>query len=362
MPWRLDPEDSRCVQVERDDGWERLACHDSEEEARDHVAALRINAEESVQFTESYEQGWAFTEATKVDRDTGLISNVRLLGKQSRNKRVYSESAVSDAVRLYRGAPFYIDHPRRDEMRERDGNRSVMDLAGKIRNPRRAQDGVRGDLQVLDRHKDLVFGLAEQMPEMVGMSHRAEGTIKPGDDGTDVVEGLDVVHAVELVTTPATTNGLYESLTTGEKTMDLSEVTVDQLADERPDLLEAIRSENDAEAEVERLKAENKQLREQKVELEAWKTEREHADMVAEKLEEADLPDRLVTEAFREILHEADSEDAVAALIADRKEISEAVRSEGPRSHERSHDDDLEMSRKPVDEQALATADRVLFH
>lgn len=47
MPYRLDPQDARCVQVQRDTGWQRLRCHPNSTAARAHLAALVINVEEA---------------------------------------------------------------------------------------------------------------------------------------------------------------------------------------------------------------------------------------------------------------------------------------------------------------------------
>lgn len=148
-----------------------------------------------------------------------LVQNVSLLGKVSKNGRTYSEQAMQDAVRLYDGARFYLDHPTSSELRARDGNRSVRDLAGRIRNPRQVGERVRGSIELLDREptKSLVFALAEQMPEQAGLSHRARGEVRVNDAGQQVVETLSEVFAVELVTEPATVEGLFESVKQGEK-------------------------------------------------------------------------------------------------------------------------------------------------
>lgn len=49
MPYRLDPDDRRCVQVKRGDRWERVegGCHDTVAQAKRHRDALRINVEEA---------------------------------------------------------------------------------------------------------------------------------------------------------------------------------------------------------------------------------------------------------------------------------------------------------------------------
>lgn len=48
MPYRIDPDDARCVQVQRDDGWERVdgGCHESSDDALAHLSALNMNVDE----------------------------------------------------------------------------------------------------------------------------------------------------------------------------------------------------------------------------------------------------------------------------------------------------------------------------
>lgn len=167
---------------------------------------------EQTTFREEIREGLVLEQA-RADRAARRISDVALLGRVSKNNRVCSKQALRDAVELYPGAQVYLDHPTESEMRDRDGVRSVRDLAGRVANPRLAGDMVRGDLEVLESDTgSLVLSLAEQMPEVVGMSHRASGTVRVNDEGTQIVEGLDRVFGVELVTEPASTGGLTEAL------------------------------------------------------------------------------------------------------------------------------------------------------
>jgi len=301
---------------------------------------------------EVFDRGVAFREA-KVNGN--LIANVKLLGKLSKNKRIYSDAALNDAARLYAGARFYLDHPTDRELRDRKGTRSVHDLAGRIVNPRRVGDEVRGDIQLLDRGDltKLVTSIAEQMPDIAGMSHRAQGRIKR-DGEQDIVEGIDEVAAVELVADPATTNGLFESLTHDDDTeeVDMKELTIEKLRNERPDLVEQIETAVKEGSEIETLREENKDLKAKVEKLELVESEREREAEIDEKLKAADLPDRLVTDLFRAQLREAKDDEAIDALIAERKEIARGLKTVGPRSTER--DFDRKKDKKPL---AEATVD-----
>lgn len=337
---------------------------DVQSDARDELerwqdrAAEALDMDEATEesFTEGYEAGFAIDEQSSVDRGDNLVRNVRLLGRSSRNGRTYTESAVEDGVSQYPGKPIFLDHPTARELRERKGNRSVSDLAGKIQSARKTQDGVRGDIQVLEGNDagQFLFAVAEQMPDIVGMSHRASGKVNRQDEGPDVVESIEDVKAVELVTDPATTEGLFESVEMSDEAesdenedeeteeslqdeeldMKLDDLTEEQLRESRPDLVESIGGDDSvSKAELEK---ENDRL---KTKL----AERDHQDMVEEALAEADLPDRVVTEKFRESLNRADGEDEVDDLIEDRQELVEELRGEGgdgPTSREHDPDSD----------------------
>lgn len=276
----------------------------------------------------------------RVDRAENLIRNVTLLSKVSKNNRTYSEQALTDAARLYDRVPFYLDHPTDAELRERKGARSVLDLAGEVVNPRRVGDQVRGDIHVLDREpaKSLLFALAEQMPHRAGNSHRARGRLRAGTAGQgDVVEGLEEVFAVELVTDPATTSGLFESVTNAEDAVDFKTLTVDELKAKRPDLVKTLSEQVEHADELAEQKAENKKLADQLAEREAADKKRDREALVTKKLAEAKLPAVLVTEAFKAQLAEAKDEAAVDALIGERKTIAKSVKpgSGAPQSTER---------------------------
>ena len=390
-------------------------------------------------FLESYAPGDPLAEA----QVEGLvIHNVALLGRVSANGRVYREQAMKDAVKLYDGAPVYIDHPTETELRARGGIRSAHDFAGRIRNPRLAGDRVRGDIEVLDREptKSLLLSVANQMPEQAGMSHRARGRMEM-EDGQEYVEGLLSVDAVEFVMEPATMAGLFEAVmarvgdgaaprgsdqdhhaflrdklaaafsgwgehlwleavysaesamvfcvsegpqeglwrvqyvegedgtvTFGEpkkvrrvtvfeptesrggdqpetesKTMEIKDLTLEQLRAGRPDLVTAIAEATQAEAaktdEVKALQgqlaeatAKVSALEEEKATLQAKvdegdvrEAQRERQQLVATKLAEAKLPEAAVTELFRKALTEAKDEAALDALIEERKALVEAV-------------------------------------
>jgi hypothetical protein len=145
----------------------------------------------------------------RVDREAGLIEGVRILGQDSRNGRRYSPRAMAEAARLYEGAPVNVDHPATERK-----DRPLAEAFGWIRNVRQEQGAVYGDLHYLKSHPqaELVAEAAERNPNRIGLSHHAEGTVRM--DGKQViVETVERVHSIDLVQTPATNAGLFESET-----------------------------------------------------------------------------------------------------------------------------------------------------
>ena len=143
----------------------------------------------------------------RVDREAGLIEGVRILGPDSKNGRKYSPRAMAEAARLYEGAPVNVDHPATERK-----DRPLAEAFGWIRNVRQEHDGVYGDLHYLRSHPqaELVAEAAERNPNRIGLSHHAEGTVRM-DGQRVIVETVERVHSVDLVQTPATNAGLFES-------------------------------------------------------------------------------------------------------------------------------------------------------
>lgn len=167
-----------------------------------------------VGFTDQFQSTGGVLAEARADRRQNRVNDVALLGRTSANNRIYTDRALRDAADLYDGVQLYLDHPTERELRDRDGIRSVRDLIGRAENTRVVGDRVRGDVVLLDVEpgKSLVLALAEQAPELAGFSHRARGTFRVDEDGRQIVENLDHVQAVELVSEPATVGGLQEAL------------------------------------------------------------------------------------------------------------------------------------------------------
>ncbi len=79
----------------------------------------------------------------RVDRDSGVIRGVKLLGLTSRNGRRYREGALVEAIGLYEGSKVNINHPKGHPLAPRD----YQDRLGVVRGVQfRAGEGLFGDL------------------------------------------------------------------------------------------------------------------------------------------------------------------------------------------------------------------------
>lgn len=148
----------------------------------------------------------------QVDRDSGVIRDVKILGTRSRNKGgyEYSPAAQRQACTLYEGMKVNTNHPSRSTP---NASRGIEDGIGWLKDCKVVDGkGVYGDLHVLKSHPmaGLLFEAAERNPSHLGLSHNASGLpVERG--GRRIVESLECVRSVDLVGKPATNNSLFES-------------------------------------------------------------------------------------------------------------------------------------------------------
>ncbi len=168
-------------------------------------------------FRESY---LALPTKPRIDTANGIIFDVKICGKTSKNKREYTDEALDGAVELYEGAKGYIDHKWPGRGLAATASRSVRDWAGVFKNCRRAEDGIRGDFHTLQKSQAglMVMEAAEKFPGKFGLSQHAtvEGYVR--DDGVTVIERIVEIKSVDVVDSPATTSSLFEDCQMDETT------------------------------------------------------------------------------------------------------------------------------------------------
>jgi hypothetical protein len=142
-----------------------------------------------------------------IDRERGIVRGVKVFSPKSRNDggtREYSPKATAQLLKLYEGAPVFIDHSG-------EPHRSYKDRNGTLTNPRAMPDGIYADHAYNPKHPITEQYLydAEHAPGNVGFSHNIEGEVSR-KDGRVIVEEVVSLYSVDLVARPATTSGLFE--------------------------------------------------------------------------------------------------------------------------------------------------------
>lgn len=158
-----------------------------------------------------------------VDKDAGVIRNVRVLGSRSKNCHdvpgvtegtEYTRSAMSGVLALYEDATVYVDHNRK----EPDAERPFGDVLGTLRESKIVDDpdgpAVRGNLYFNRAHpaSAMVVEDVERKLGRCGLSHHAFTAKARVHEGRYIVESIGEVRSIDLVTRPATNKNLFESV------------------------------------------------------------------------------------------------------------------------------------------------------
>ncbi len=142
-----------------------------------------------------------------------------LCGAESKWKRRYRPEAFAGGrVKRYEGKPVYLDH---DDSPRKAGRR-FADKLGWVENARLNDRGLPvGDIGVNPKHPqaESVLWAAEHKPSFFGMSHVADIDERPGADGWTDVRDVIAVESVDVVSTPATTKGVFEGSGKGGRTV-----------------------------------------------------------------------------------------------------------------------------------------------
>lgn len=276
------------------------------------------------------------------DGQPPFIRNVVLLGAESKNKRNYTAECMRRAVPLYEGVQGYVNHPTPAERQQ--GFRDVMNLAGQFTRPvfHESEMKIRGDFQALpdDPAGAKFLNIARSMPNIAGLSHNAMATART-EGGIEIIESIDSVQSVDLVSCPATTNGMFEAENANDKgatkMLNYQEVTKLGLMESRKDLAsELIQEGKDSrDAEIKTLTEKNKTLTESLDKHDVAEAIRHKAELIGGLLTESKLPDEAVTDVFRESLNAVTGKDdaeikaKATALIEDRQAFIESVENPG---------------------------------
>lgn len=138
--------------------------------------------------------------------ENGVIYDVLVLGNDNRGMGTYSQRVKEAAVAKFDGQPTYVNHTK-------DGSHpSYLNKLGVHRNPRMSPQGVRTDFHFNAKHaaaSQLIWD-AKNAPTTLGFSQDADCSWHAGPGGKRIVDSIDKVYAVDLVSRAGTTNGLWE--------------------------------------------------------------------------------------------------------------------------------------------------------
>lgn len=232
---------------------------------------------------ETQEDAFEAIAEDRIDREKGIIRGVKLLGVRSKNRRDYETPGVREsAKKLLSGAAIYIDHPPTATT-----SRSYRDKFGVVGTAieYRPGHGHFGDIHFNPKNQ-----VAEQFiwdvlnaPKSFGMS--INSAVKYADNGRrnksgdQVVESIEVLRSLDVVTRPGTTDGIFES---EEEIMDLK-----ALREKHPELVAEILAEGSKSVtEQAELEAAKKEAAELKARLDALESANAAAKLKSDVTEE----------------------------------------------------------------------------
>jgi hypothetical protein len=215
------------------------------------VACLYLEGMQTERLTEYVDNRG---QTLRVDTEKCVIHGVKILGFESANNRSYKPAAVSKAKSLYEGARVNVNHTKGATLEPR----GYQDRLGSIKGVTEGQGGLYGNLHYNPKHvlaEQLVWD-AQNAPENVGLSpvHTCQ-VVTTG--GRKVVEGIEHVHSVDLVADPATNKTLFEHHSEDDS-VSLKDLTLEQLREQRSDLIEKLLAEQSQTSEAEGLKTKSR--------------------------------------------------------------------------------------------------------
>lgn len=273
------------------------------------------------------------------DKENLVIKDHVVLGPLSKNGYRYPVATQQEAIKnkIFEGAKAYLNHPSAKEMGDA---RDVRDLIGEHRNLRIVGEKTYSDLYLVNNRtvQDHVMPIAESAPHLIGSSVVIRGKMKQVKDDLPEIEAIYACRSIDLVSEPATTNGLYESQKESvEADMELKDLTLEMLQ-KRPDLIESIMAgakEKEKVAELETsladLSAKLKESEEKRVAAELKEAKILLNAEIDKLIREAKLPDSVKYEEkdgkkeakslLLNILQRCESSDERKQVIVDWEEV-----------------------------------------
>ena len=154
---------------------------------------------------------YAPTRKLVVDRAASTVSGVKLMGTVSKNGREFSPAAMRDFYNLSEGAKININHNAGDL----GATRGYADRFGSVLSRTLEADGIYGTIKINPKHPlaEQFFWDAENAPQNCGMSPvYSPGKTSRTSGSKLLIESVASLRSYDVVTEPATTNGLAEGV------------------------------------------------------------------------------------------------------------------------------------------------------
>jgi len=225
----------------------------------EHIQTFKAIKEAEQQMTESVKTDLVIPidilEASVIDKEKGIYEITLIKeGLTSDKRRIYPRSVLEASVSLFEGTQAYADHPTKTEMKDRP-ERSIRDLIGDYTSVRLDESNgvtsIKAQLNTLESAEWVrpLLTRATESSNLCGASIHADGTVIPkGRDGVDLVESIKSVFSTDIVTRP-NAGGAIERLIAserdegGEEEMKIDELTIKELTEKNPELLETFKKE-----------------------------------------------------------------------------------------------------------------------
>lgn len=194
----------------------------------------------------------AFEQVDVTEAETGVLKNVKLLGLRSKNRRTYDTEGVrKTAISKLTGARIFLDHPD-----EPNKTRRYSDSFGAVESVEyRSGQGWFGTIKYNPEHplaKKFAWDV-RNVPKTFGMSINAVAKFgSRNSDGDVVVESLEEIRSVDVVTRPGTAEGIFEEedmTKPGEPAVDAEKESLMAQLKEAQESLAAIQRETAAQKE-----------------------------------------------------------------------------------------------------------------
>jgi hypothetical protein len=154
------------------------------------------------------------SQPTRIDAGAGVIRGVKVLGPKSANgpphHNEYPLEMRQKSVGLFNGSRVFIGHPPRGEAGQ---TRPYQDAMGVIRDVAERGDGLYGTWHFPPKHvlAPSICWDAANNPSGLGFSINATAGKIRHDGSRKIIESIEAVHSVDLVSKAATVKGLFES-------------------------------------------------------------------------------------------------------------------------------------------------------